>query len=160
MNRAVCRKFRRGILLGVLLGASWLPVATRAIEPSVQIKLLIIKGVSNHDRKPRLAWVREILARDGSFAVDVTTTPATADQSCCHLFAARREVHLVVVSVLRIWPPFQAPFKHRLFAVDPKPVLGVHGDLRHRRFGNGANREVLAENAPGVFNIVCGRADP
>lgn len=48
-----------------------------AAEPAPKIKLLIIEGISNHDWRRRLALVREILAREGSFAVDVSTTPTT-----------------------------------------------------------------------------------
>lgn len=50
-----------------------------AADTPAKIKLLIIEGVSNHDRQHRLALVREILARDGSFAVEVSITPSRAD---------------------------------------------------------------------------------
>jgi uncharacterized repeat protein (TIGR03806 family) len=43
------------------------------------IKVLIVEGVSNHDWKHRVEIVRAILARDGSFDVDVTVTPSTAN---------------------------------------------------------------------------------
>lgn len=46
---------------------------------AAKIKLLIIEGVSNHDWQHRLALVREILARDGSFDVTVSTTPSAPD---------------------------------------------------------------------------------
>src|ERR1043165_1144101 len=42
-----------------------------------KIKLLIVEGVSNHDWKHRCDIVRAILAKDGSFDVDVTVTPPT-----------------------------------------------------------------------------------
>jgi len=51
----------------------------QAVEPAGKIKLLIIEGVSNHDWQHRLALVKEILARDGSFDVDVSVTPQIAD---------------------------------------------------------------------------------
>ena len=41
-----------------------------------RIRLLIIEGVSNHDWRHRLALVKDILARDGSFDVDVSITPS------------------------------------------------------------------------------------
>src|ERR1700691_2033041 len=47
-------------------------------SPSQKIKLLIVEGVSNHDWRHRLALVKEILARDGSFDVDVSITPSVA----------------------------------------------------------------------------------
>ncbi len=50
-----------------------------AADTPAKIKLLIIEGVSNHDWQHRLALVREILARDGSFAVEVSITPSRAD---------------------------------------------------------------------------------
>jgi type 1 glutamine amidotransferase len=50
-----------------------------AAQTPGKIKLLIVEGVSNHDWRHRLALVKEILARDGSFDVDVSITPETAD---------------------------------------------------------------------------------
>ena len=41
-----------------------------------KIRLLIVEGVSNHHWQHRLALVQDILARDGSFEVDVSVTPA------------------------------------------------------------------------------------
>ena len=41
-----------------------------------KIRLLIVEGVSNHHWQHRLALVQDILARDGSFEVDVSITPA------------------------------------------------------------------------------------
>jgi len=67
------------VLLLLLLGSALFPMATKAAEAPAKIKLLIVEGVSNHDWKHRLALVREILARDGSFEVDVTITPSAAD---------------------------------------------------------------------------------
>jgi uncharacterized protein len=55
-----------------------LSVAQAAESPG-KIKVLIVEGVSNHDWGRRISLVREILARDGSFEVDVTVTPQTAD---------------------------------------------------------------------------------
>jgi type 1 glutamine amidotransferase len=51
----------------------------RAGIPAAKIKLLIIEGVSNHDWPHRLVLVREILARDGSFEVEVSVTPSAPD---------------------------------------------------------------------------------
>ena len=53
--------------------------ALAAGETTGKIKLLIIEGVSNHDWRHRLALVKDILAKDGSFDVNVSITPATAD---------------------------------------------------------------------------------
>jgi uncharacterized protein len=58
----------------VVLAASVL--ATYADEKP--IKLLVVEGISNHDWRHRLEIVRSILARDGSFDVDVSVTPSTA----------------------------------------------------------------------------------
>ena len=54
--------------------------ATKSIAgpPPAKIKLLIVEGVSNHDWQHRLALVKEILARDGSFDVDVSISPSVA----------------------------------------------------------------------------------
>jgi type 1 glutamine amidotransferase len=69
-----------GILLaGAILFACFLPCGTMAADKPMKIKLLIVEGVSNHDWKHRLELVRQILARDGSFDVDVSTTPSRAD---------------------------------------------------------------------------------
>jgi type 1 glutamine amidotransferase len=67
---------RAVLLLWALTGAAFVPLATMAAEPPAKIKLLIIEGVSNHDWRHRLALVRKILARDGSFDVDVSITPS------------------------------------------------------------------------------------
>ena len=50
----------------------------KTAEKPGKIRLLIVEGVSNHDWQHRLALVKEILARDGSFEVDVTVTPSKA----------------------------------------------------------------------------------
>ncbi len=51
---------------------------TKTDEVSGKIRLLIVEGVSNHDWRHRLGLVRQILARDGAFEVDVTVTPSKA----------------------------------------------------------------------------------
>ena len=50
-----------------------------AISTPPKIKLLVIEGVSNHDWRRRLDLVKAILARDGSFDVEVSITPSAAD---------------------------------------------------------------------------------
>jgi type 1 glutamine amidotransferase len=70
---------RSGLVFLALAGSALAALATMAAEPSARVKLLIIEGVSNHDWKHRLALVREILARDGSFEVEVSVTPAEAN---------------------------------------------------------------------------------
>lgn len=70
---------RAPIALCVLLGAALAPLTAMAAASPAKIKLLIIEGVSNHDWQHRLALVREILARNGSFDVDVSITPSRAD---------------------------------------------------------------------------------
>ncbi len=44
--------------------------------PDGQIKVLIVEGITNHAWQKRLDIVRAILAKDGSFEVDVTVTPS------------------------------------------------------------------------------------
>ena len=107
----------------------------------------------------------EIEKKSGPAAVLVTETflapePPKHGNRVLPFLQPGRQIHLVVVSVLRIRPAFQSAFKYRLLAVDPKPVLRVHCDPRHGGFRNGADHEVLAKNAPCVFNAVGGRADP
>ncbi len=53
-----------------------MPVA--AAEAPPKIKVLVIEGVSNHDWRHRLELVKDILARDGSFDVDVSVAPSVA----------------------------------------------------------------------------------
>jgi type 1 glutamine amidotransferase len=66
-------------ILSLLAAAAMLSVSTQAAVTNGKIKLLIVEGVSNHDWRHRLALVQEILANDGSFEVDVSVTPQTAD---------------------------------------------------------------------------------
>jgi uncharacterized protein len=60
------------------LAAALLPLSVQAAEAARKIRLLIVEGISNHDWPRRLAMVRDILARDGSFDVDVSITPPDA----------------------------------------------------------------------------------
>ena len=64
------------LFTGTVLGVTFFPINGRTAENPAKIKLLIIEGVSNHDWKHRLALVQDILARDGSFAVEVSITPS------------------------------------------------------------------------------------
>jgi type 1 glutamine amidotransferase len=66
------------LLLPFLIAGAML-LSASAAEANGKIKLLIIEGVSNHDWKHRLALVKNILAKDGSFDVDVSITPPAAD---------------------------------------------------------------------------------
>jgi hypothetical protein len=50
----------------------------RAAAPARKIRLLIVDRISNHDWPRRQQMVRDILARDGSFDVDVSITPPDA----------------------------------------------------------------------------------
>lgn len=50
-----------------------------AADYPAKIRLLIVEGVSNHDWRHRLELVRQILAREGSFEVEVSITPSRAD---------------------------------------------------------------------------------
>jgi type 1 glutamine amidotransferase len=79
MNTYPLNWLRSGVLLCLLLGSTFISFTTKATAAPAKVKLLIIDGASNHDWKHRLAQVREILARDGSFDVDVSITPSTAD---------------------------------------------------------------------------------
>lgn len=60
------------------LAAALLLQPARAADDTRQLRLLVIEGISNHDWPRRLAMVRDILARDGSFEVDVSITPPAA----------------------------------------------------------------------------------
>ncbi len=62
-----------------LLIAGAMLLSASAAEPNGKIKLLIVEGVSNHDWKHRLVLVTNILANDGSFAVDVSITPSATN---------------------------------------------------------------------------------
>lgn len=66
-------------ILFMLAAAAMLSVSTQAAVTNGKIKLLIVEGVSNHDWRHRLGRVQEILEKDGSFEVDVSVTPQTAD---------------------------------------------------------------------------------
>ena len=59
-----------------IAAAAWALVA--GVAHADPIKVLMVEGVSNHDWKKRADIVRAILAKDGSFDVDITVTPATA----------------------------------------------------------------------------------
>ena len=59
-----------------IAAAAWTLVA--GVAHADPIKVLMVEGVSNHDWKKRADIVRAILAKDGSFDVDITVTPATA----------------------------------------------------------------------------------
>jgi len=67
------------LTLGFSLCLMFVPHSGRAAESAPKIKLLIIEGVSNHDWKHRLALVKTILAKDGSFDVDVSITPSATN---------------------------------------------------------------------------------
>jgi hypothetical protein len=55
-----------------------LSLSALAADAPRKIRLLIIDGISNHNWQRRLDMVRDILARDGSFEVDVSITPLDA----------------------------------------------------------------------------------
>lgn len=61
----------------MLAGAIMLSASTQAADTTGKIKLLIIEGVSNHDWHHRLALVKDILAKDRSFDIDLSVTPQT-----------------------------------------------------------------------------------
>jgi type 1 glutamine amidotransferase len=65
--------------VAALFATTFLSFNSAAADAPAKIKLLIIEGVSNHDWKHRLELVQKILAHDGSFAMDVSITPARAD---------------------------------------------------------------------------------
>lgn len=64
--------FRGMFALGFLLAMTAHAVAEG------KIKVLIVEGVSNHDWQRRLELVKRILAKDGSFEVEVSITPSKA----------------------------------------------------------------------------------
>jgi hypothetical protein len=64
-----------------LCAVAWLPlfaIAMPALAQAPKIKVLIVEGFTNHDWKHRVEIVRAILAKEGSFDVDVTVAPASA----------------------------------------------------------------------------------
>lgn len=63
----------------LLAGAIMFSASIQAADTTGKIKLLIIEGVSNHDWRHRFALVKDILAKDGSFDMDLSVTPQTAD---------------------------------------------------------------------------------
>jgi type 1 glutamine amidotransferase len=69
----------------------------RADEPR-KIKLLIVEGVSNHDWLRRLEMVKQILQNDGSFDVDVSITPARADDPSWEQWRPEFHKYQVVLS--------------------------------------------------------------
>ncbi|WP_457322502.1 ThuA domain-containing protein [Roseateles sp. P5_E11] len=71
------RDRRTFLFTALALAAAGLRLLARAAE-APRIRLLIIEGISNHDWPRRLALVREILARDGAFEVNVSITPPDA----------------------------------------------------------------------------------
>lgn len=82
----------------MLAGAIALAAATQAADTTGKIKLLIIEGVSNHDWHHRLALVKEILAKDGSFDVEVSVTPQAADDPAWQTWRPDFSKHTVVLS--------------------------------------------------------------
>jgi type 1 glutamine amidotransferase len=87
-------------------------------ESPAKIKLLIVEGASNHDWKHRLAVARDILDRDGSFAVDVTVTPQTDDEAAWNAWRPDFSKYDVVLSGYNslggkhLWPePVQRSFE-------------------------------------------------
>lgn len=83
----------------MLAGAIALAAATQAADTTGKIKLLIIEGVSNHDWHHRLALVKEILAKDGSFDVEVSVTPQAADDPAWQTWRPDFSKHTVVLSM-------------------------------------------------------------
>ena len=75
--------WRRCLLLPLLASAMGFlgsqPLGALAADATGKIKLLIIEGASNHDWEHRLELVKGILAKDGSFDVDVSITPSRPD---------------------------------------------------------------------------------
>jgi len=110
----------RNIISAVLAAGAVLFSLTpspRAAEPAGRIKLLIIEGVSNHDWKHRLALVKDLLAKDGSFDVDVSITPQAADDPAWRTWRPDFSKYNVVLSGYNnlggkaLWPePVQQAF--------------------------------------------------
>lgn len=82
----------------MLAGAILISVSAQAAVTNVKIKLLIVEGVSNHDWKHRLALVKELLALDDSFDVDVSVTPQTADDPAWQTWRPEFSKYDVVLS--------------------------------------------------------------
>jgi hypothetical protein len=66
------------IAFALALLAALSPLRAAGAEDGSRIRLLLIDGVSNHDWPRRLAMLRDLLARDGAFDVDVSITPPDA----------------------------------------------------------------------------------
>jgi uncharacterized repeat protein (TIGR03806 family) len=67
-------------------------------EANPKIKVLIVEGVTNHAWEKRMSIVRAILAKDGSFDVDFTITPSTADDPAWETWRPRFSEYDVVMS--------------------------------------------------------------
>jgi len=61
-------------------------------------KVLIIEGLSNHDWRKRVDILRSIIAKDPSFEVDVTLTPATAGDAAWNTWRPKFANYDVVIS--------------------------------------------------------------
>ena len=81
-----------------LAGAMLFSASVQAAGTTGKIKLLIIEGVSNHDWRHRLALVKEIVAKDDSFEVDVSITPQAADDPAWQAWRPDFSKHDVVLS--------------------------------------------------------------
>lgn len=79
-------------------GTMLIPLSSHAATTADKVKLLLIEGVSNHDWQHRLALVKDILAKDGSFDVDVSITPQTADDPAWETWRPEFSKYDVVLS--------------------------------------------------------------
>jgi hypothetical protein len=70
------RTFLATALAVAAAGCAARPAAASGVAGKVRV--LVIDGVSNHDWPRRLALLRDILARDGAFDVEVSLTPPDA----------------------------------------------------------------------------------
>jgi uncharacterized repeat protein (TIGR03806 family) len=73
-------------------------LADEGNEGEDKIKVLIVEGVTNHAWEKRLDIVRAILAKDGSFEVDVTVTPTAAGDPAWETWRPKFSDYDVVIS--------------------------------------------------------------
>ena len=85
-------------LLQILTLAFVTSAFTHAAEPTGKIKVLVIEGASNHDWKHRLALETNILAKDGSFDVDVSIAPAKTSDPAWQMWRPDFSKYDVVLS--------------------------------------------------------------
>ena len=66
------------------------------------------------------------------------------------------EIHLVEITVRGVGASLELAFEHDHLAIDPQPVLTVHGYPRRNALGDALEVEVLPESYPFVRSVRSG----